>query len=78
MDEAVEIALKGLRDEVGQVRHDVSVLRDDFSAHAQDDTKQLGQIREIIAGWKGQAMIVAWLAGAIFTALLAHVIRHWQ
>lgn len=77
MDEVVEQALSGLRTEVGQVRHDISVLSDDFKAHARQDTRDIGELKAQIDNWTGQAKIIGWLVAAILTAVVAGVARHW-
>ena len=77
MDEAVKEAFDGLRAEVGQVRHDISVLRDDLKSHVEQDRIDINDIKEQIAKWVGQSYIVAWLAGAILSAVVAHVAKHW-
>lgn len=77
MDEAVEIAITGLREEVGQVRHDISVIRDDHQAHAVKDDLVMGEIKERLAAWSGQLDLIKWMVAAILAAILAYGARHW-
>jgi hypothetical protein len=81
MDEAVEVAFKGLSAEVGQVRHDISVLRDDFSVHIIEDRRDIGEIKTQVDKWYGAITLVGWILGigvpCILGALVAHVLRHW-
>lgn len=73
MDEAMRIALEGLRSEVGQVRHDMSELRDDFRGHVQDDKKVWSQVEQ----WSGALKLVAWCSPATLIAILVLIIKHW-
>lgn len=88
MDEAVVQAFKGLSSEVGQVRHDISVLRDEFKGHIEDDRRDIGTIRDECSDlksqqdkWIGAVQLVGWVLGigvpAILGVLIAHVAKHW-
>lgn len=77
MDEAVVEAFKGLSAEVGQVRHDISVLGDDFREHVKEDKTDIGALKDQVNEWVGQAKIICWLTGAILAAVIAHVVEHW-
>lgn len=70
-------AFQRLEGDVGQVRHDISVLGDDFRSHVKDDKIDIGALKAQVDQWIGQAKIVAWLAGGIFGTLMAHVVKHW-
>ena len=92
LDEAIEQAFKtvaeafktvaeshsGLRVEVGQVRHDISGLRDDFKAHTVEDHKDIGELQKKVADWTGQAKIIGVIAAAILTALIVQIVNQWK
>lgn len=77
MDEAVQEAMNGLRIEVGQVRHDISEMRDDFKLHVGEDKEVWAQVIK----WSGAISLAAWVLGlgvpAILGVLIVHVAKHW-
>ena len=88
MDEAVEQAFQRLSGEVGQVRHDISIQRDEFKDHIADDRRDIGELRDTVSilrsqqdKWIGSVQFVGWVLGlgvpAILAAAIAHVVKHW-
>lgn len=77
MDEAVQEAIVGLRSEVGQVRHDISELRDDLKVHVADDNEKISELTGQVNVWIGSLTMLKWICGAILAVLVAYVGKHW-
>lgn len=73
MDEATHVAFEGVNGRIDAVSHDVRDFRKDFSVHVDEDRQMRDQVKE----WSGQISVLKWLASAILTAMIAHVVRHW-
>ncbi len=70
MDEAVQEAIR-------RIREDVTDMRADFKAHVIEDQAALSEIGKQIAVWSGQLSTIKWLSGAILTAMIAYGAKHW-
>jgi hypothetical protein len=77
MDEAVQEAITGLRGEVGQVRHDISELRDDLKVHIADDNEKISALAGQVREWMGALKIIQWLCTAILGAVIVQLVKHW-
>ena len=76
MDEAVQVALQGIHNEMSQIREDLGGMRQDFRIHIDDDRKVWQQVDR----WTGALTFFKWLLGiflpAILAALIALIVRH--